>query len=45
MANFDPNVKMLDSEYMQLKAEIKTFRDKLQNIQKKLKKKSGKMSA
>lgn len=38
-ANFDPNVKMLDSEYMQLKAEIKTFRDKLQNIQKKLKKK------
>lgn len=38
-ANFDPNVKMLDSEYMQLKTEIKTFRDKLQNIQKKLKKK------
>lgn len=38
-ANFDPNIKMLDSEYMQLKAEIKTFRDKLQNIQKKLKKK------
>lgn len=39
MANFDPNVKMLDSEYMQLKSAIKTFRDKLQNIQKKLKKK------
>ena len=38
-ANFDPNVKMLDSEYMQLKSEIKTFRDKLQKIQKKLKRK------
>ena len=33
-ANFDPNIKMLDSEYIQLKDEIKTFRDKLRNIQK-----------
>lgn len=38
-ANFDTNIKMLDSEYIQLKTEIKTFKVTLQNIQKKLKKK------
>ena len=38
-ANFDPNKKMIDSEYIELKSEIKDFKNRLKNIQEKLNKK------
>ena len=38
-ANFDPSKKMIDSEYKELKNEIKNFKIKLQNLQEKLGKK------
>jgi len=37
--NFDPNKKMLDSDYIELKSEIKEFKCKLKNIQETLNKK------
>lgn len=38
-ANFDPSKKLIDSEYMELKKEIKNFKNKLMEIQEKLDKK------
>lgn len=37
--NFDPDKKMLESEYLELKNSIKEFRSKLKNIQERLNKK------
>lgn len=37
--NFDPNKKMLDSDYVELKSEIQEFKCKLKNIQETLNKK------
>lgn len=37
--NFDPNKKMLDSDYIELKSEMKEFKCKLKNIQETLNKK------
>lgn len=37
--NFDPNKKMIDSEYIELKQSISEFKNKLQCIQKRLNKK------
>lgn len=38
-ANFDPSKKMIDSEYNELKNEIRSFKSKLKSIQEKLGKK------
>lgn len=38
-ANFDPNKKMIESEYIELKEKIQEFKSKLKSIQEKLNKK------
>lgn len=38
-ANFDPNKKMIESEYIELKGKIQEFKSKLKSIQEKLNKK------